>query len=204
MTRSVTNPSFPRRVANVTIIALCVASSLALLGAVPVEWAQAGKWTNGGAASEAPSVAVANVEDDPAQPAKLVTGPHVDVDFESLQPDMAVREAASPATVIPLTRVVRMEVTAYCPCSRCCGSNARGITASGKTVDYNGGKFVAADTKALPFGRELVIPGYADNAAVEVIDRGGAIKGDKLDVYFATHEEALVWGRQHLDVIVYD
>jgi 3D (Asp-Asp-Asp) domain-containing protein len=56
----------------------------------------------------------------------------------------------------------------------------------------------------LPFGKQLVIPGYAGDQKVEVIDRGGAIKGNKLDLYFSTHAEALVWGRQHLDVTVFE
>ena len=93
-----------------------------------------------------------------------------------------------------------MVVTAYCPCTECCGPNAQGITASGRPVSANGGKFVAADTNVLPFGRQLVIPGYADGAKVEVIDRGGAIKGNRLDVYFPTHAEARQWGVRRLDV----
>ena len=98
-------------------------------------------------------------------------------------------------------RTIRMEVTAYCPCPKCCGENAQGITASGHDVSYNNSHFVAADTEVLPFGTKLVIPGYT-GAPVEVIDRGGAIKGNKLDVFFPTHEEALQWGRQFLDVTV--
>jgi 3D (Asp-Asp-Asp) domain-containing protein len=93
-----------------------------------------------------------------------------------------------------------MEVTAYCPCTKCCGENAQGITASGHDVSYNNSRFVAADN-GLPFGTKLVIPGYA-GGAVEVIDRGGAIKGHKLDVFFPTHEEALQWGRQFVEVTV--
>jgi 3D (Asp-Asp-Asp) domain-containing protein len=94
-----------------------------------------------------------------------------------------------------------MEVTAYCPCPKCCGPDAQGITASGRTVDYNDGRFVAAD-RSLPFGTRISIPGYGDGQPVEVIDRGGAIKGDKLDVFFPTHDQALQWGRQKLLVTV--
>jgi len=93
-----------------------------------------------------------------------------------------------------------MEVTAYCPCQKCCGPEAAGITASGKTVDYDSGRFVAADTRLLPFGTRVRVPGYHDARPVEVIDRGGAIKGNKLDVYFPTHDEARRWGRQVLEV----
>ena len=96
-----------------------------------------------------------------------------------------------------------MEVTAYCPCKKCCGPKASGITASGKHVSYNNGRFVAADTKVLPFGTKVIIPGYgATESPVEVIDRGGAIKGNKLDVFFASHEQARKWGRKRIPVLI--
>jgi 3D (Asp-Asp-Asp) domain-containing protein len=104
---------------------------------------------------------------------------------------------------IASNRVVMMEVTAYCPCTKCCGPEAQGVTASGKSVSYNGGRFVAADRK-FAFGTKLSIPGYGDGRAVEVIDRGGAIKGERLDVFFPTHAEALRWGRQKVAVTVED
>jgi 3D (Asp-Asp-Asp) domain-containing protein len=110
--------------------------------------------------------------------------------------------AAPPAEMQPRTRQILMEVTAYCPCPRCCGEWADGITASGKPVSYNNSRFVAADTRMLPFGTELIIPGYNGGRPVEVQDRGGAIKGHKLDLFFPTHQEALQWGRQRLMVTV--
>ena len=102
----------------------------------------------------------------------------------------------------PTARAVVMEVTGYCPCKKCCGPKAQGITASGKHVSYNNGKFVAADTSIIPFGTKIVIPGYAQTRPVEVQDRGGAIKGRKLDLFFKSHQEALNWGRQKVEVIV--
>ena len=102
------------------------------------------------------------------------------------------------------SRTMLMEVTAYCACKICCGPNAQGITASGKRVTYNGGKFVAADTKVLPFGTKLVVPGYNNGRAVPVADRGGAIVGKKLDLYFPTHQAAREWGRQWVEVTVLD
>jgi 3D (Asp-Asp-Asp) domain-containing protein len=92
-----------------------------------------------------------------------------------------------------------MLVTAYCPCTVCCGPGARGITASGRPVSANGGKFVAADP-GIPFGTMLVVPGYNEGRPVEVLDRGGAIKGDHVDVFFPTHEQAKRWGAKRLVV----
>jgi 3D (Asp-Asp-Asp) domain-containing protein len=95
-----------------------------------------------------------------------------------------------------------MRCSAYCQCKVCCGPKACGITASGKPVSANGGKFVAAD-KRIPFGTMLEIPGYADGQPVPVLDRGGAIKGNRLDLYFPTHQQARNWGVRYIDVIVY-
>ncbi len=95
-----------------------------------------------------------------------------------------------------------MEVTAYCGCKKCCGPRACGITASGRSTVYNGGLFVAADTKLLPFETQLKIPGYAAGQPVEVIDRGRAIKGHRIDVFFPTHDQAIAWGRRWLPVTI--
>jgi len=135
-----------------------------------------------------------------AKVAMNVRKPAIKAPGELLRPAKLTAIANRPAS-IEQRRTVRMEVTAYCPCTKCCGPAAQGITASGERVSYNGGKFVAADTDVLPFGTRLLIPGY-DAQTVEVIDRGGAIKGRKLDVFYPTHEQALEWGRKMVDVVV--
>ena len=85
-------------------------------------------------------------------------------------------------------------VTAYCHNECCCGRWADGFFANGEPV---GGLAIAAP-KSIPFGTVLFVPGYG---AATVKDRGGSIKGNKLDVYFPTHQEALDWGVQYLTVV---
>jgi 3D (Asp-Asp-Asp) domain-containing protein len=97
-----------------------------------------------------------------------------------------------------------MTVTAYSPDERSCGKWADGITASNKSVWTNAMQLVAADTRLLPFGSLLTIEGYADNQIVPVEDRGGAIKGMRLDLLYATHREALQWGVQRMPVTVWE
>lgn len=140
-----------------------------------------------------------------AKPSSQRQIPTADTELLTDTPETASESISAnivvPETVFPIAnhRVLMMEVTAYCACTKCCGPNAQGITASGKTIAYNNGKFVAADTSVLPFGTKILIPGY-DARPVEVIDRGGAIKGNKIDVFFDSHEEALQWGRQKVAV----
>ena len=86
-------------------------------------------------------------------------------------------------------------VTAYCPCEKCCGKWADGITASGHKIQAK--DLIVAAPPGMPFGTVLEIPGYG---RCRVQDRGGAIKGNRLDVLFATHQEALNWGVQELMV----
>lgn len=86
------------------------------------------------------------------------------------------------------------KLTAYCPCMQCCGKT-NGITASG--VKATAGRTVAADTSIFPFGTKLLI----DGKEYIVEDRGGSIKGNRIDIYFDTHEEALQFGVQHKEVL---
>ncbi|MBL7153071.1 MAG: 3D domain-containing protein [Phycisphaerae bacterium] len=97
-------------------------------------------------------------------------------------------------------RTVQMRVTAYCPCEKCCGKYSDGITASGHKI-RPGDVFVAADRK-YAMDTEMIIAGYNKTEPVKVLDRGGAIRGDRLDVFFYSHQDALNWGVRYLDVKV--
>ena len=86
-------------------------------------------------------------------------------------------------------------ITAYCPCVQCCGKND-GITASGeKAIE---GITVAMD-KSSPFGTNIYIDGVGERI---VQDRGGAIKGNRIDLYFDSHQDALNFGRQTKQVTI--
>lgn len=106
-------------------------------------------------------------------------------------------------TELPVSqwKVVEMEVTAYCACEKCCGAFSDGFTANMYKIKPND-KFLAAPEN-YSFGTEMIVPGYNNGEAVIVRDRGGAIKGNNLDVFFSTHDAALQWGRQkNLKVLV--
>ena len=86
------------------------------------------------------------------------------------------------------------KITAYCPCSKCCGKTS-GRTASGTKA--TAGRTVAASSK-FAFGTKLNIGGHV----YTVEDRGGAINGNKIDIFVNTHAEALQWGVRYLSVSV--
>ncbi len=88
----------------------------------------------------------------------------------------------------------RYKVTAYCSCARCCGKT-NGITASGARA--TAGHTVAAPS-TFAFGTKLLINGKT----YVVEDRGGAIQGNRIDIYMNSHSDALAWGVRYLDVEV--
>ena len=60
------------------------------------------------------------------------------------------------------------------------------------------GVTVAMD-KSMPFGTKIYIDGVGERI---VQDRGGAIKGNRIDLYFGSHQEALNFGRQTKQVTI--
>lgn len=122
------------------------------------------------------------------------------------------------ATRSPFSRTefITLEATGYCKCQECCGWKRNllmqpvyaygpqkgerkkiGVTASGTKAKP--GRTIAADTNVFPFGTRLKIPGYGWGT---VEDRGGAIQGQRIDLFFRTHKEALQWGRKTVTVQV--
>lgn len=86
-------------------------------------------------------------------------------------------------------------ITAYCTCRICCGVySGNNRTASGTIPTSN--RTIAVDTNVIPFGTRVVINGQVYVAE----DRGGAIKGNRIDMFFMTHREALQWGRKTIEV----
>jgi 3D (Asp-Asp-Asp) domain-containing protein len=97
------------------------------------------------------------------------------------------------------TSEVYANVSAYCSCQKCCEKWSKyKTTASGHKIK-KGDKFAAAP-KNIPFGTMIIVKGYNDGKPVPVLDRGGAIKGNKIDLYFDTHKEAIQWGRKKMNI----
>ena len=100
-------------------------------------------------------------------------------------------------------RTIWMRVTAYSPDSRSCGTSDDGLTATMHSVETNGFRLVAADPKVLPYGSMVSIEGYDKGHIVPVLDCGGAIKGNHIDLLFPTHEQARQWGSKLMNVVVW-
>ena len=91
-------------------------------------------------------------------------------------------------------------LTAYCPCTKCCGKSD-GITATGTTAAE--GRTIAVDPHVIPYGSTVTL--YYEDGTVHtytVEDCGGAIKENRIDVFFDDHQAAREFGVQTAYVYV--
>ena len=92
-------------------------------------------------------------------------------------------------------RKITVIATAYTSSRRECDDTPF-ITASGKKVFWG---VIAADPK-FPFGTKIYIPYFKKTFIV--LDRGGAIKGNRIDIWMANRKDAIKFGKKKLTAYV--
>ena len=106
---------------------------------------------------------------------------------------VAEAEPVSPS-IYARGRCIYVEATAYSAFD----PGNKPTTASGTLVRHG---VIAVDPAFLPIGTRVFIPGYGEAVAEDI---GWGIKGNIIDVAFDTHEEALAFGRQHMEIYIID
>jgi 3D (Asp-Asp-Asp) domain-containing protein len=77
------------------------------------------------------------------------------------------------------------------------GYSLHGHTATGAPVGWG---VVAVDPSVIPLGTRMTIPGYGSGVAA---DTGGAIVGNRIDLWFPTVAQAQAWGRQTVTITLH-
>ena len=88
--------------------------------------------------------------------------------------------------------------TAYtASCNGCSGTTATGVNLHANP----NAKVIAVDPRVIPLGSKVYVDGYGYAIAS---DTGGAIKGNKIDVFFPSKSDAYRWGRKTVKIKVLD
>jgi 3D (Asp-Asp-Asp) domain-containing protein/LysM repeat protein len=96
------------------------------------------------------------------------------------------------------TKEITVKATAYtASCEGCSGTTATGVDLKANP----NAKVIAVDPKVIPLGSKVYVEGYGVATAA---DTGGAIKGNRIDVFISTEHEALKWGNKHITVKIID
>ena len=99
----------------------------------------------------------------------------------------------STGKVYEYTKTINMEATAYTDIQN---DRWNGITASGMPTFVG---MVAVDPKVVPLGTKLYVEGYG---VAHAGDTGGAVKGNIIDLFMSTHQQARAHGRRARKVYV--
>ncbi len=95
-------------------------------------------------------------------------------------------------------RVLKVATTAYT--ANCAGCS--GITSTGFNLKSNpNAKIIAVDPSVIPLGSKVYVEGYGTAIAA---DTGGAIKGNKIDVFFSSKSSAYAWGNKSVQITILD
>ena len=109
------------------------------------------------------------------------------------------KEVVEVVEVVSQTDVYNLgvcKISAYCKENypHICNNGDSSSTSTGTTPTPD--RTVAVDPKVIPYGSEVIIDGHTYIAE----DCGGAIKGNRIDILFETHQEALEFGIQYREV----
>lgn len=95
-------------------------------------------------------------------------------------------------------REMYVTATAYtASCSGCSGTTATGLNLHANP----NAKVIAVDPRVIPLGSKVYVEGYGYAVAS---DTGGAIKGNKIDVFISSKQAAYQWGRKTVKIKVLD
>jgi 3D (Asp-Asp-Asp) domain-containing protein/LysM repeat protein len=93
---------------------------------------------------------------------------------------------------------ITVEATAYTAnCEGCSGTTKTGID----LIANPNQKVIAVDPDVIPLGTKVHVEGYGEAIAG---DTGGAIEGNKIDVFIPSESEAKQWGRKDVQVKILD
>jgi 3D (Asp-Asp-Asp) domain-containing protein/LysM repeat protein len=108
----------------------------------------------------------------------------------------AVQEQDAAPTSDASSKEITVKATAYtASCGGCSGITATGINLK---ADPNA-KVISVDPSVIPLGTKVFVEGYGYATAA---DTGGAIKGNRIDVFIPTKQDAINYGTKQVKVKV--
>ena len=88
-----------------------------------------------------------------------------------------------------VVRTLNVEATAYT------AYNSYSLTSTGQKPTWG---TIAVDPRVIPYGTKIYIPEFGNTFIAN--DTGGAIKGNKIDIFMNTKKECYNWGRRTIEI----
>lgn len=121
----------------------------------------------------------------PVPTTRTASTPKPNVSQPVEQPKEEVQVSSAGEGAVKEMTVTATAYTAYC--AGCSGTTAIGIDLRANPNQ----RVIAVDPRIIPLGTKVWVEGYGEAIAG---DTGGAIKGNKIDVFIPSQESAMAWG----------
>lgn len=146
-----------------------------------------------GSAKEASEAAAPSTSNETAKD----NAPAAPAASSEVSTESAQEESAKTSSSTDL-KVLTMEATAYtASCEGCSGITSTGIN----LIENPDAKVISVDPTVIPLGSKVFVEGYGEAIAG---DTGSGIKGNKIDVFISSKEEAIKFGVKQLKVTILD
>ena len=117
---------------------------------------------------------------------------------EQAQKEQAAQQQQQAAQQQASGKSMTVEATAYTAnCAGCSGTTATGVNLKSNPNQ----RVIAVDPSVIPLGSKVYVEGYGQAVAA---DTGGAIKGNRIDVFVSSDNAAQDWGRRSVKITVID
>ncbi|TDL70988.1 LysM peptidoglycan-binding domain-containing protein [Rhodococcus qingshengii] len=145
--------------------------------------------------SEKPAQPAAETPTESA-PAVEVSAPVESAPAPTIEAPAPAESAPAAEAAAPSSKEIIVEATAYtASCEGCSGITATGIN----LLENPNAKVISVDPSVIPLGSKVYVEGYGEAIAG---DTGGAIKGNKIDIFIPTKQEAINFGRKQVKVTI--
>lgn len=134
------------------------------------------------------------------QPAETKPAVQKEAKVEKAAPAPAPKQEKEPASRSNVSQSTAKELTVTATAYTANDGGMTGVTATGIDLKANkNAKVIAVDPNVIPLGSKVYVEGYGEATAA---DTGGAIKGNKIDVFVPSKSAAKNWGVKTVKVKV--
>jgi 3D (Asp-Asp-Asp) domain-containing protein/LysM repeat protein len=129
-------------------------------------------------------------------PAVEASAPVENTPAPAVEAPAPAESAPAAEAAAPSSKEIIVEATAYtASCEGCSGITATGID----LLSNPNQKVISVDPSVIPLGSKVYVEGYGEAIAG---DTGGAIKGNKIDIFIPSKQDAINFGRKQVKVTI--
>jgi len=137
----------------------------------------------------------AQKQEVPVPESKVIEAGKASRTTDQEEQEAAASDTETTASTASVKSLGIFKTTGYCPCYQCSEGWGR-HTCTGAIA--RSGHTIAVDPRVIPYGSQVIINGVQYTAE----DRGGAVRGNHIDIFYDTHAQTRQHGMRNAEVFL--